>query len=204
MGSSPGGVEDGEAGSRRTELADAAIRTLAAEGMRGLTHRAVDRTAGVSEGSSSYYFRTRRALVDAAVDRLLALELAELEHAGAQQDERSRGDGTGAEALVAAAEDLAHLWLTDGRDRLAARYELSLEGMRRPELRARLAVAATSVRATVADQLRAAGVEEPERTAADLVAGVDGLLFAHITAGGGPPTDELLGSIRRLVAALAG
>jgi DNA-binding transcriptional regulator YbjK len=46
--------------SRRALIADAAISTLARDGMRGLTHRAVDRTAGLPEGSASYYFRTRR------------------------------------------------------------------------------------------------------------------------------------------------
>ena len=48
--------------SRRAEIADAAISTLARDGMRGLTHRAVDRAAGLPEGSASYYFRTRQAL----------------------------------------------------------------------------------------------------------------------------------------------
>ena len=33
--------------SRRAEIADAAIATLARDGMRGLTHRAVDRAAGL-------------------------------------------------------------------------------------------------------------------------------------------------------------
>ena len=56
--------------SRRTEIADAAITALATRGMRGLTHRAVDQTAGLPEGSSSYYYRTRQALLQAVVERL--------------------------------------------------------------------------------------------------------------------------------------
>ncbi|WP_189544888.1 TetR/AcrR family transcriptional regulator, partial [Streptomyces gelaticus] len=59
-----------ESSTRRKQLADAAIGTLAAEGMRGLTHRAVDQRAGLAEGSCSYYFRTRQALLQAAVERL--------------------------------------------------------------------------------------------------------------------------------------
>ena len=56
--------------SRRAEIADTAITTLARDGMRGLTHRAVDRAAGLPEGSASYYFRTRQALLKATVERL--------------------------------------------------------------------------------------------------------------------------------------
>ncbi|SDL36900.1 hypothetical protein SAMN05421869_12541 [Nonomuraea jiangxiensis] len=41
-----------------------AIRLLAAEGMRGLTHRAVDRAADLPDGSTPYYVRTRQALLE--------------------------------------------------------------------------------------------------------------------------------------------
>ena len=40
----------------------AATRVTAEQGLRGLTHRAVDREAGVSMGSCSAYYRTRAAL----------------------------------------------------------------------------------------------------------------------------------------------
>ncbi len=64
--------------SRQTDIADAAIATLAHGGMRGLTHRAVDRAAGLPEGSACYYFRTRRALLQATVERLAELDIAEV------------------------------------------------------------------------------------------------------------------------------
>ena len=53
---------------RRTEILDAALRVLAEHGMRGLTHRAVDEAAGIPPGSTSYYFRSRSALVDGLRD----------------------------------------------------------------------------------------------------------------------------------------
>ena len=61
---------------RRTEILDGALRVLAEQGMRGLTHRAVDQAAGIPPGSTSYYFRTRSALVEGCVARLLELDLA--------------------------------------------------------------------------------------------------------------------------------
>ncbi len=57
--------------SRRRELADAGLRVLAREGARGLTHRAVDAEAGTPAGTASNYFRTRKALLAALVDRIV-------------------------------------------------------------------------------------------------------------------------------------
>lgn len=57
-------------GDRRPLIADHAIAVLARGGARALTHQAVDRDAGLATGSTSYYFRTREALVSAAVERI--------------------------------------------------------------------------------------------------------------------------------------
>ncbi|MDI2033082.1 TetR/AcrR family transcriptional regulator [Paenarthrobacter nitroguajacolicus] len=59
---------------RRTQLADAALAVVAAQGLKGLTHRAVDAQAGVAVGTTSNYFRNRAALVAAAVDRVEELD----------------------------------------------------------------------------------------------------------------------------------
>lgn len=50
--------------ARRDEILTAAVRVLAEEGMRGLTHRAVDARAGLPQGSTSNVFRTRRSLLE--------------------------------------------------------------------------------------------------------------------------------------------
>lgn len=51
-------------------LADAGLRVLAALGARGLTHRAVDREAGVPPGTASNYFGSRDALLGALGGRV--------------------------------------------------------------------------------------------------------------------------------------
>ncbi len=48
---------------------------VADEGLRGLTHRAVDRRAGLPEGTCSAYLRTRQAL-QVAVTQYVAAALA--------------------------------------------------------------------------------------------------------------------------------
>jgi|SRR5499433_1700840 len=186
--------------SRRADIADAAIRTLARDGMRGLTHRAVDRAAGLPEGSASYYFRTRQALLQATVERLAELDGTDLR--------ASTGipalPGLDLDAFTGAATRIVESWLTTGRERQLARYELALEATRRPELRQALVASGTAIRAPVAGWFAAAGVREPGQRAADFVAFLDGLLFDQIAGAGSREltTADLRATIRALLAAV--
>ncbi|MFC5064730.1 TetR/AcrR family transcriptional regulator [Actinomycetospora atypica] len=167
---------------RRDLLADAAIDVIATAGTRGLTHRAVDAAAGLPEGTSSYYFRTRAALLQACVDRL-ATDVVDRTAAA-----------PGPEAPVATLVDraCAHLERVVGPDRprLLARLELSLESTRRPELEAALVAAGARVRAAVAGSLARLGVADPESAAVDLVACLDGLAFDQVAGAGRTARDE--------------
>ena len=180
--------------SRRTRLADAAITTLAREGSRGLTHRAVDRTAGVPEGSTSYYFRTRLDLLRAIVRRMSDLDAASvpaLAHADGEEF---------AEAFTAAVQGL----VTDGRERQLARYELTLEATRRPELREALLANAVPIHDRLTEQLAALGVPDPGDRAQDLLAFLDGLLFSRLTAADGAPSPPAMDAVRGLVRRMLG
>jgi AcrR family transcriptional regulator len=64
---------------RRRELCDAAIQVLAEHGSRGLTHGKVDRYARVPEGTTSYYYRTRAALLRGVGRRVLEIDVANLQ-----------------------------------------------------------------------------------------------------------------------------
>jgi DNA-binding transcriptional regulator YbjK len=156
---------------RREELADAAIVTLARDGMRGLTHRAVDKAAGVSEGSTSYYFRTRHALLQAVVERATEVDAAEM-------DVTSFEDAAAAAAGIAA---VLEGWVTTGRVRQLARFELALEATRRPELRAALVARQEVFRGVLREQFALMGVGDPAARAKDLVALLNGLLFDAVT-----------------------
>jgi DNA-binding transcriptional regulator YbjK len=194
--------------SRRAEIADAAISTLARDGMRGLTHRAVDRAAGLPEGSASYYFRTRQALLQATVERLAELDSTDMPPG------TSMPPGTGLpapsgqdlDAFAAAAARIVESWLTSGRERQLARYELALEATRRPELRQALVTSGATIRAMVASQFADAGVRQPGERAADFVAFLDGLLFDQIAGAGAREltSADLRAAIRALLAAVTG
>src|SRR6201982_4075974 len=64
---------------RRRELCDAAIQLLADDGAKGLSHLKVDGRAGVPDGTTSFYFRTRSALLRAVAERMVELDLAALQ-----------------------------------------------------------------------------------------------------------------------------
>jgi DNA-binding transcriptional regulator YbjK len=160
--------------TRRSDLADAAIETVAAAGMRGLTHRAVDQAAGLPEGSTSYYFRTRQALLQAVVERLAELITAEIPALPV----------TDLDAATEAITAIIEIGATTGRSRHLARYELILEAVRRPELRAALTASWAVVQEAVTAQLAALGLADPRRRAVDLLAFLDGLLFDAIAGTG--------------------
>jgi AcrR family transcriptional regulator len=108
---------------RRRELCDAAIRLLADDGLKGVSHLKVDRKAGVPDGSASFYFRTRSALLHAVAERVADLDLKDLAAATAtREDSGSRPSG------------LATLVVRSGtgvrRVRAKARNELALEAAR--------------------------------------------------------------------------
>src|SRR4051812_32219496 len=109
---------------RRAAIADAAIHLVATRGLRGLTHRAVDEEAGLPLGSTSYYLRTRGALLTACVNRMLERDLARTHAQPPAHIELE-------ELMVGMVLNLVR----DRPDDLIARYELSLEATRQPDLR---------------------------------------------------------------------
>lgn len=169
---------------RPTVIADAAITTLAREGMRGFTHRAVDRTAALAEGSTSYYFRTREALMFAALARMAELDTLDI------GDLPAAFGTVDLETLTTMLTAVVRGWLTDGRDRTIARYELSLESARRPELRARMRTHGATFRRLAQETLAAAGASEPERRARAFVSYLDGLMLHQLTRVGAGELSE--------------
>jgi hypothetical protein len=93
-------------------------------------------------------------------------------------------------------------WLTEGRERTLARYELTLESTRRPAVRAKLMTHGAAFRVMAEQSISAMGASEPKRRAATLVAYLDGLLLHQLTRVA--PTeldrDELNAACRDLLA----
>ncbi|MFD3934341.1 TetR/AcrR family transcriptional regulator [Streptomyces sp. NPDC058611] len=190
---------------RRTLIADAAIGLVSSAGLRGLTHRAVDGAAGLPAGSTSYYFRTRTALIGACYHRLVQLDFAEHD---AGTEAPPAGSGTPAppdlEAAVALFAGLLYRWLTVGRERHLARFELSLEAVRNPDLAPELQRAGRAARARAAAVLAALGAEHPEEAAELLAAWTDGILYDRLAGAPAhsrpaPDRAELTRTTRRML-----
>ena len=182
---------------RRDEVTDAAIATLAREGLRGLTHRAVDRAAGLPEGSCSYYFRTRQALLEATVTRMAELDttLVPTEFPPLSPD-----------ALADLVATMVEQASTTHRERMIARYELSIEATRRPELRAALTAVGERYRQLASRLLAASGAAEPERQGRALIAFLDGLVYDRIAGAGARSLsqDEVRACVGEAVAGMLG
>jgi DNA-binding transcriptional regulator YbjK len=186
---------------RRSDILDGALAVLAEQGMRALTHRAVDAAAGLPAGSTSYYFRSRASLVAGCVHRLLERDLDEdvpLAEAAAVA-----GSAALADVLVAIGVRMA----TVERQRTLARYELSLAAVRDPALRAELVRGGDEIRRRGAALLARAGAPDPDGAAAEVAAVLDGLVFTALIRG--PHEPEALGAwlrpaLEQLVGGLPG
>ncbi|MBB4685886.1 TetR/AcrR family transcriptional regulator [Amycolatopsis jiangsuensis] len=177
---------------RKASIGDAAIEVIAAEGMRGLTHRAVDRAAGLPAGSTSYYARTRTALLELAVRRMVELDEVEAEpppHGG----------------LADFLGSVVYSAITEGRTRMLARYQFALEATRSPELRASYDSGGHLVRRRCAEVLAAAGSPAPEAHTRVLIGWLDGSIFDALAGTGSrrpPSRDELVEGARAVLAGL--
>ncbi|GAA1335523.1 TetR/AcrR family transcriptional regulator [Saccharothrix algeriensis] len=146
--------------TRRELLCDTVISVLAAEGGRGLTHRAVDRAAGVPQGTTKNYFPTREALLQAAAGRM----------AQSHAEAVARLSATTPQDI--SPEQVAQLYpallrraVAEDPTQLLAMVELYLEAVRRPALREALGRVVVSNAEAGARLHRAAGLPSSARDA---------------------------------------
>ncbi|MFG2359151.1 TetR/AcrR family transcriptional regulator [Streptomyces sp. NPDC048521] len=179
------------ASDRRTLLADAALDVLADEGIRGLTHRAVDSRAAMPPGTTSAYFRTRAALLTGLVTRLVQLDQTELQTTAEQLPALHT-----AEELVDGMALLIRRRLSgEGRRRSLARYACAVESVRAPELREILVPRENAGREAVRRFLAAHGVTDVENRTHTLLTCIDGLVFDRLVSGGDVPREALEGLV---------
>src|SRR5271156_649399 len=168
---------------RRRDLCDAAIQLLADDGAKGLSHLKVDRKAGVPDGTTSFYFRTRSALLRAVAERLAERDRAILQ---------SVADSTDGRGTNPSPSRLAQVVIQAGSEpqlsRTKARYELTMQAARDPAMAAILQQATdgfTKLHREILVQLMPHGAELESAVVDDLsnitLTFINGLLlrFAH-------------------------
>lgn len=149
---------------------------VAEQGLRGLTHRAVDREAGLPEGTCSVYYRTRLALLTALT-----------EHVGGRltSDVAAMGEGMSDEQIlnrvfvVNACTRLLYGW-TEDATLVIAMGELSFESLRKPTL----APAANHWREMMAfiveTIIERMNISAPEMRAKALVSSLEGIVVSSM------------------------
>jgi DNA-binding transcriptional regulator YbjK len=154
---------------RRRDLCDAAIQLLADDGAKGLSHLKVDRKADVPDGTTSFYFRTRSALLHAVAERLAELDLGSLQSiadagGAADSDGGNPSPSLLSQVVIQAGSEpqLSHT---------KARYELTMQAARDPELAAILQQATdgfTKLHREILIQLMPRGAELESAVVEDL------------------------------------
>jgi DNA-binding transcriptional regulator YbjK len=179
---------------RRAQILDAAIDILVDDGIGGLTHRQVDDRARVPAGTTSNYFRRRRALLEATAARTVDLHWRRVE---ALQSAIGPMTVDGVRALMIRMldpDDQFRRWTL-------ARFELFMEGTRRPELRPFLkelqAAAVKSARLI----FEAAGFSPSSEQMEEISRLLNGFVFSNLTIPGEPGVEDPAGLVDRLLRA---
>lgn len=180
------GAGTGVPASRRPAIADAAITIIARDGLRSLTHRAVDRELELPAGSTSYYARTRRQLIQAVVHRLADRTRNDLQTAAPS------ASAPVPSSVAELATDLAALLdqlAVRGDDHLV-RFALAVDLTDDRELHD-LVTSGSPVRQQMLARAEATlgglGVADPAGSAPGLIALVDGLLWDRLAGSGRDP-----------------
>jgi DNA-binding transcriptional regulator YbjK len=161
---------------RRVLITDTAIEILAEVGAGGLSHRTVDTRAGLPPGTTSNFFRTRLALLQATAQRVAELHWC---HVAEVQERIGRPKGRAAVAVL-----LGHMLTTSdepSRLRNLARIELFLASNRWPELRPIMDDVHAAAMRTAAVVLESAGLTPPPERLVLLSRLLSGLLFEQVS-----------------------
>ena len=177
----------------RERALEAAVELLGAEGVRALTHARVDGRAGLPAGSTSNWFRTRRALLAGVVDWIAERERADF-------DPSSIPAIAGVDGLIEGLCAVTELQTGPFATRTRARYALFLELADDPELGEPLRRQRREFERWTERIVMAVGITDPVPATRALMALGDGLLLHRLTV---DPTLDMRPAIERTVRALA-
>ncbi|WP_105030588.1 TetR/AcrR family transcriptional regulator [Arthrobacter ruber] len=179
--------------STRERGLEAAVELLGAEGVRALSHARVDERAGLPPGSTSNWFRTRRALLGGVVDWIAERERADFDPAAMPAI-------TGADGLIEGLCAMVELQAGPFAVRTRARYALFLELAADPELGEPLRQQRREFEKWTESIVTAVGIADPEPATRALMALADGLLLHRLTV---DPELDMRPAVERAVHALA-
>jgi DNA-binding transcriptional regulator YbjK len=167
---------------RRREILEATLRLIGAGGVNSVTHRAVAEEAGVSLAATTYYFDSKSALIEEALELMIARSTECVREHTSSPPKISQTE------LIKRIVAFADAQINDPRALLTAQYELMLEAGRSEYLRP------LARRWTIAymDGFRrlveSAGLRRPDAAAEIIMKFVEGALIDQAMT----PTDDFL------------
>src|SRR5438445_9250887 len=179
---------------RRNQILDAAIDILCDDGVGGLTHRQVDSRAAVPAGTTSNYFRTRQALLEATAARTVDLHWQRVE---ALQSAIRPVTRDGLKALLSRMIDPDEQM----RRITLARFELFMESTRREELRPQVKELAAAAVKSATLIIEAAGFTPTPERMDELSRLLNGFVFSNLTMPPEPGALDAAGLVDRLLSA---
>lgn len=181
------------AAATRHRALEAAVELLGAQGVRALTHARVDERAQLPPGSTSNWFRTRRALLAGVVDWIAEREREDFDPAALPAI-------TGVDELVDGLCAMTDLQSGPFAARTRARYALFLELAGDHELALPLRRQRHEFERWTEQLVAAVGIPDPVPATRAVMALADGLLLHRLTV---DPGLDLRPAIDRTVRALA-
>ena len=180
---------------RRIQILDAAIDILCDDGVGGLTHRQVDVRAGVSAGTTSNYYRTRQALLEATAARTVELHWQRVEALQSAVGPMSRDAVKALMIRMLEPDEQFRRWTL-------ARFELFIESTRREELRPMMKELQAAAVKSATLIFEAAGFTPTPERMDELARVLNGFVFSNLTMPPEPGTQDASDLVDRLLSAV--
>ena len=177
----------------RERALEAGVELLGVRGVRALTHARVDERAGLPRGSTSNWFRTRRALLEGVVDWVAERERADFDSTPMPQI-------SDVDELIQGLCAMVGLQADPFAARTRARYALFIELAGDPELGEPLRRQRHEFERWTERIVVGVGIPDPVPATRALMALADGLLLHRLTV---DPELDMRPAIARAVRALA-
>lgn len=174
-------------------MAAAAVAVLAEQGLRGLTHRAVDAAAGLRSGAVNYHAPNRTALLTMALEEVF---VRDMETAAKHFSLEVWSQKAVVDAVVGFVTDMCS---DSNRPRVIARHHLQGEALTHSTLRAAFDVQLAAFVQLVRDGFFAAGIESTTASAELFALSVDGILRRQVMIGTQPLDDSDVRALAEIV-----
>jgi DNA-binding transcriptional regulator YbjK len=173
---------------RRLLLLQTTLRLIADDGIDAVTHRSVAEAAGVSLGSTTYWFASRQDMLRQALEYFARLEIEGLHERLAP----IRGRRLSQRRLVDVFTELLLPQLGSERSRTVAQYAFMQEAARRPELEEVCREWSQAWEDELAELFASLGTPSPRLEATMFLAMLDGLLLGQLAAPDGDVENAVL------------